>query len=81
MGFLPQEVKERLTRTIEGDPLPPATAVSGYGDAYFAEAGVEGRRSSVGRSMGDPMGDQLRRLVPNPVDREQFQVRCYTGLD
>ncbi|KAF8486516.1 transcriptional repressor TCF25-domain-containing protein [Gautieria morchelliformis] len=51
--FLPTEVTNRLTQTIEGDPLPPVTAVSVYDDAYFSEAVDETRRGAAGHRMAD----------------------------
>jgi len=75
LGFFPPEVKERITQTIEGDPLPPVTSVSGYGEAYFAEAGMEGRRGTGVVRSAARVAEELQRAVQNPAERGQFQVR------
>jgi hypothetical protein len=71
-AFFPTEVTNRLTQTIEGDPLPPVTAVSIYDDAYFSEAAVETRRGAAGRG-GNRVADQPQRWHI-PFNLGQLQV-------
>ena len=62
-----------MDRTIEGDPLPPVTAVSAYEEQYFVEAAVEhgaGRGVTAGR-----IAEDLQRAFADPADLRQFQVR------
>jgi len=67
------DVKTRMERTIEGDPLPPVTAVNVYDEKYFAEAGVE---HQAGRNVtAVSIAEALQQAFADPADREQFQVR------
>ncbi|KAF8582034.1 DUF654-domain-containing protein [Ramaria rubella] len=74
MSFFPDEAKTRLTLNIEGDPLPPVTAVSKYDDAYFLGV-VAVSPGGVG-SGRDAMAQRLRRAFPEgfEIDRAQLQA-------
>jgi len=61
-----------MENTIEGDPLPPMTAVSVYNDAYFHGVSEESGRGGT-RSGGRGIGEQIQRLFGNA---EQLQVGC-----
>jgi Transcriptional repressor TCF25 len=70
-AFLPSEVTTRLTRTIEGDPLPPVTAVSIYEGAYFSDAAHVNRRGGTRNVIGNRVANQPQGLnIP-----DQLRVR------
>lgn len=70
-AFLPRELTTRLTHTIEGDPLPPLTAVSTYEGSYFTDAAHVNRRGGARNVTGNRMANQPQGMnIP-----DQLQVR------
>lgn len=69
-AFFPTSVKSRL-ETIEGDPLPPITAVTRYDDDYFLNV-VKDSNDGIARNQLDVAIAGLQRILRTPA---QAQVR------
>ncbi|KIJ38688.1 hypothetical protein M422DRAFT_75928 [Sphaerobolus stellatus SS14] len=67
LAFFPASEKERMEGNIEGDPLPPVTALSIYNDKYLGVS-LEGRS---GRNAAQRAGERLQRLLG---DQGQLQL-------
>lgn len=73
-AFFPQTVKARLEGAIEGDPLPPLTAITIYDDSYFLNVAID--NGGIARRMAAPM----RGLLGDPAQIQVHDPRKHVSL-
>jgi hypothetical protein len=68
LSFLPRDVAE--STKFAGDPVPPSTTLNMY-DAEFFKGAEDAFQMPRGRNAGRT----LEHLIPDPIFRQQIQVR------